>query len=99
MHPGRLQTSSSDEHPALNPDGLKKAEGKGRFGSMMQIIRNKYNREAMEASKVDHRDEDKHQAEMICFLYKSYGTWFHQLVHTPRVLDPIVSPCDQESHL
>jgi hypothetical protein len=55
---------------------LKKEERKGRFGSVLPISRDEYNREVTEASKVDDRDEhDDGDDEIegtgvVCFLFK-----------------------------
>jgi hypothetical protein len=42
---------------------LKKEERKGRFGSVLPISRDDYNREVTEASKVDDRDEDEDEGD------------------------------------
>jgi hypothetical protein len=55
---------------------LKKEERKGRFGSVLPIGRDDYNREVTEASKIDNRDEDEDEDDgikgtgVVCFLYK-----------------------------
>ena len=55
---------------------LRKEERKGRFGSVLPISRDDYNREVTEASTVDDRDEDEVEDDQIkgtgvvCFLYK-----------------------------
>jgi hypothetical protein len=55
---------------------LKKEEQKGRFGSILPISRDDYNREVTEASKVDDRDEDEDEdveptgTGVVCFLYR-----------------------------
>ena len=55
---------------------LKQEERKGRFGSILPIGREDYNREVTEASKFDDRDEDEGEdveimgTGVVCFLYR-----------------------------
>ena len=55
---------------------FKKDERKGRFGDILPISRDDYNREVTEASKVDDRDEDEDEdieimgTGVVCFLYR-----------------------------
>lgn len=62
---------------------LQKEQRKGRFGGVLPIGRDDYNREVTEASKVDDRDEDDDEEDetkgtgVVCFLYKEgYGAHF-----------------------
>lgn len=62
---------------------LQKEQRKGRFGGVLPIGRDDYNREVTEASKVDDRDEDDDEEDetkgtgVVCFLYKEgYGAQF-----------------------
>ena len=57
-------------------DDLKQEGRKGRFGSILPISRDDYNREVTEASMVDDRDEEEDEdlgiigMGVVCFLYR-----------------------------
>jgi len=82
---------------------LRKEERKGRFGSVLPISRDDYNREVTEGSKVDDRDEDDDDDDetkgtgVVCFLYKE--GYVAQLILFPTLRAPscILIPSTQES--
>lgn len=82
---------------------LKKEERKGRFGSVLPIGRDDYNREVTEASKVDDRDEDEDDDDeikgtgVVCFLYKEGYVVQLTLFLALKVRSCIFIPCAQES--